>query len=434
MSTAELHTPLPASAVRDDDPGLQGRLVVFTECLRLALHDIRAHMMRSILTMLGIVIGVASVICVVSLLQGLSHSVTKELQGLGGNALTLRADTPMEDNLRGKQNRLRLSDLELLQYRVGGITSVTPVVLASAGGRMEVRNGSHMSTGQVFGSTARYQDVQQNYPKLGRFISDSDGSTRRRVAVLGEQVRRDLKLPEDPLGHFIQIGNEWFRVVGVMEPRGEVFGMSQDNFVVIPYETALALSGTTSEPDMWIGFTVEDQAQIDAIKARVTAQLRQQRKLQPGQRSDFKIESSDALEKSFESVSATVTLVVASVVGISLLVGGVGIMNIMLVSVTERTREIGIAKALGATRRFILLQFLLEAVLLAVMGGVLGICVGYLMGIGIASLIPDFPDPTVSPWAVLGACGFSALVGITFGILPASNAANLAPVEALRHE
>ncbi|HEY0856868.1 MAG TPA: ABC transporter permease [Albitalea sp.] len=434
MSAAELAIGRPDRPSEDDDPGLQGRLVMLNECLRLALHDIRAHTMRSILTMLGIVIGVASVICVVSLLQGLSRSVTQEFQGLGGNALTLRADTPIEDGLRGKQNRLRVADLELLQYRVGGVTSVTPVVLANAGGRIEVRNGTQVSAGQVFGSTSRYQDVQQNYPKLGRFISDSDGHTRRRVAVLGEQVRRDLKLPENPLGRFIQIGSEWFRVIGVMEPRGEVFGMSQDNFVVIPYETALALSGTTSEPDMWIGFTVDDPAQIDSIKARVTEQLRQQRKLRPGQRSDFKIESSDALEKSFESVSTTVTLVVASVVGISLLVGGVGIMNIMLVSVTERTREIGIAKALGATRRFILLQFLLEAVLLAVMGGLLGIGVGYLMGLGISSLIPNFPDPTVSAWAVLGACGFSALVGITFGILPASNAANLAPVEALRHE
>ncbi|HEX5739678.1 MAG TPA: ABC transporter permease [Hydrogenophaga sp.] len=434
MTVAEIGESQTGTEVDDDTPSLQGQLVVFGECLRLALYDIRVHLMRSILTMLGIVIGVASVICVVSLLQGLSHSVMKELQGLGGNALTLRAETPMEDSLRGKQNRLRLADLELLQYRIAGVISVTPVVLASAGARLDLRNGANLSTGQVFGSTDRYQDVQQNYPKLGRFISDSDGSTRRRVAVLGEQVRRDLKLPEDPLGRFIQIGSEWFRVIGVMESRGEVFGMSQDNFVVIPYETALVLSGTTSEPDMWVGFTVEDPGQIDAIKARVTAQLRQQRKLQPGQPNDFKIESSDALEKSFASVSTTVTLVVASIVGISLLVGGVGIMNIMLVSVTERTREIGIAKALGATRRFILLQFLLEAVLLAVMGGLLGIALGYLMGLGIASLIPDFPDPAVSAWAMLGACGFSALVGITFGILPASNAANLAPVEALRHE
>jgi putative ABC transport system permease protein len=434
MSTLLEQLPADAPQEGQEAPGLQGRLYMLHECLSLALHDIRTHGMRSLLTMLGIVIGVASVICVVALLQGLSKSVSQEFQGLGGSAMTLRAKTSVEDGLRGKQNRLRIADLDILRYRVPGVTNVTPVVQASAGGLLEVRSGTHVSTGQVFGSTGRYQDLQQNYPRVGRFLSDSDGVTRRRVAVLGDQVRRDLKLPEDPTGRFIQIGSEWFRVIGVMEPRGEVFGMSQDNYVVIPYETALSLTGTSSEPDMWIGFSVADPAQIESIKERVTSMMRQQRKLQPGDPADFAIESSDALEKSFEKVSTTITLVVASIVGISLLVGGVGIMNIMLVSVTERTREIGIAKALGATRQFILTQFLLEAILLAFFGGLLGIAAGYLLALGIAQLIPNFPHPSMSGWAVLGACGFSALVGVTFGILPASNAANLAPVEALRHE
>jgi putative ABC transport system permease protein len=404
------------------------------ECLRSALGSVRAHGLRSALTMLGIVIGVASVICVIALVQGLSRSVTQEFRGLGGNTLTLRAETPIEDQLRGKFNRLRATDLDELRFRIDGIRDLTPVMIAGGISGLEVRNGTQVSSGQVLGTTPRYQDVQQGYPKLGRFLADSDGASRRRVAVLGEKVRRDLKLPADPIGHHVQIGSDWFRVVGVMEPRGEFFGLSQDNYLLIPYETALALNGSTNEPDLWITFTVDDPDQMDNIKARVATLMRQQHKLRAGQPDDFKVESADALAQSFKQLSTLVTLVVGGVVGISLLVGGVGIMNIMLVSVTERTREIGIAKAIGATRGFILMQFLIEAVVLALVGGLIGIALGFALGYGIAALIPNFPDPSVPWWAVVGAAAFSGLVGVAFGILPASNAANLMPVEALRHE
>ncbi|CAG1017627.1 Macrolide export ATP-binding/permease protein MacB [Burkholderiaceae bacterium] len=404
------------------------------ECLRSAVASVTAHGLRSFLTTLGIVIGVAAVICVVALVQGLSKSVSQEFQGLGGNMLTLRVDMPLEDALRGKQNRLRIGDLEQLQHRIDGISHITPIMLAGGMGGVEVRHGPHVASGQLFGTTSRYQDVQQTYPKLGRFIADSDGTTRRRVVVLGEQVRRDLKLPENPVGRFIQLGGEWFLVIGLMEARGELFGLSQDNYLVMPYETALAVTGASTEPDLWISFNVDDPDQIEHVKARVTALMRQQRKLQPGQPDDFVIESADALAKSFKQVSTIVTLVVAGIVGISLLVGGVGIMNIMLVSVTERTREIGIAKALGAPRRFILMQFLIEAVLLAVAGGLAGIVLGIGLSHAIAQLIPNFPEPAVPWWVVLGSAGFSGLVGVVFGILPASNAANLAPIDALRHE
>jgi putative ABC transport system permease protein len=170
------------------------------------------------------------------------------------------------------------------------------------------------------------------------------------------------------------------------------------------------------------------------MKDRVSALVRRLHGLHAGQPNDFAVESSEALAKSFDQISTTVTAVVAAVVGISLLVGGIGIMNIMLVSVTERTGEIGIAKALGAPRSFILLQFLLEDVLLAVAGGIAGVIVGYLAGAGIAHLVPDFPEPSLPVWAVVGACGFSGAVGVAFGILPASKAADLTPIEALRRQ
>lgn len=202
----------------------------------------------------------------------------------------------------------------------------------------------------------------------------------------------------------------------------------------MPYQTALAVTGVVTKPDLWVTFSVTNLDSIESTKDRVRTLLRQLHQLKPNQPDDFKIEASDSLAKSFNQISTTITLVVAGIVSISLLVGGVGIMNIMLVSVTERTREIGIAKALGAPRQFILMQFLIEAIVLAIIGGLIGIVLGFALGFGIAKMIPNFPNPAV-PWvAVVGACAFSALIGMIFGILPASKAANLAPIDALRYE
>jgi putative ABC transport system permease protein len=404
------------------------------ECLRSALASIRAHGLRSALTMLGIIIGVASVIAVISLVQGLSESISKQFQGLGGDTLTVRAYTPLEDQLRGKRNRLRTTDLDELRFRIDGIRNITPFVYAATPGGADVRYGSNTATGQMFGTTSSFQDVQQAFPKRGRFLTLSDSQTRRRVVVLGDQMRIDLKLPEDPSGKFVQIGGEWFKVVGSMEPRGEMFGMSQDGYLLMPYETALAMTGVITQPDLWVSFNVNDLDDIQTVKDRVISVLRRAHSLKSGQANDFVVQASDSVAKSFKEISTTITLVVAGIVGISLIVGGVGIMNIMLVSVTERTREIGIAKALGAPRNFILMQFLIEATVLAVLGGIIGIVFGFAAGYGVAAMIPNFPSPAVPWWAIVGACGFSALIGIGFGILPASKAANLAPIDALRHE
>jgi putative ABC transport system permease protein len=423
-----------AMPAREEGGRLQFSLYALQECIRSALSSIRAHGMRSFLTMLGIVIGVASVICVIALVQGLSQSISRQFQGLGGSTLTLRAYTPLEDQMRGKLNRLLPTDLEELRYRVDGISNITPIVFAGQQFGAEVRNGSNTANGQLFGTIASYQDVQQNFPRSGRFLTDSDNASRRRVAVLGEQMRRDLKLPEHPAGQFIQIGSEWFKVVGVMEARGEMFGMSQDSYLLMPYETALAVTGVIARPNLWISFTVDDLDEVDQVRQRVVGLMRHLHRLKAGQPADFVVEASDTLAKTFKQISTTITLVVAGIVGISLLVGGVGIMNIMLVSVTERTREIGIAKALGAPRHFVLMQFLIEAMVLAAIGGLIGIVLGFGASFAIAAAIPNFPSPAVPWWAVAGACLFSCLIGMIFGILPASKAASLAPIDALRYE
>jgi putative ABC transport system permease protein len=417
----------------DDVNRLQAFFYALQECLRSALGSIRSHRMRSFLTMLGVIIGVASVICIVSLLQGLTRSVMDEFQGIGGNTLQIHSDTPREDRLINKWARMKPEDLDLVKYRVAGISNVTPLTGGNLPGGL--RNGSNTSAAQVIATTSWYQLANQSYPRVGRFITESDNDTRRRVIVLGDKVRTDLKLSDDSLGTFIQLGNEWFKIVGLMEARGELFGQSMDDYAVIPFETGRAL--TTSPynvPDMAIMVTVDDLDAVEDVKSRITALMRRAHKIGPGDSDDFRVESSQTLTETIQRVSGTITLVISAVVGISLLVGGVGIMNIMLVSVTERTREIGIAKALGAPRSFILMQFLIEAMVLAVIGGIIGIAFGWLLGVLAAKMIPHFPPPAVPWWAIVGATGFSALVGMLFGILPARRAANLAPIDALRHE
>jgi putative ABC transport system permease protein len=219
-----------------------------------------------------------------------------------------------------------------------------------------------------------------------------------------------------------------------MESRGELFGFNQDAFLIMPYSTALAFSGVMVRQDFSITFSVIDVEALETVKQRVIGLIRRAHGLEKDDPNDFRVEASDTIAKTFNTITSTITAVVAGIVGISLLVGGIGIMNIMLVSVTERTREIGIAKALGAPRHYILLQFLIEAMLLAMIGGVIGIVLGFGLAFGIAALIPNFPPPAVPWWAVLGSCLFSMLIGMVFGILPASKAANLVPIDALRYE
>jgi putative ABC transport system permease protein len=415
-----------------DDAGASRRLIyALQEGLRSAMGSILAHRLRSFLTMLGIIIGVASVICVIALVQGLSSSITQQFAGLGSTTLTLQAETPIEDRLRGKVNRLRLTDVDELRFRMDGISHITPMVPVSVG---QASYGDRTASGQFMGTTQSLQDVQQLFPRSGRFLTQSDDDSRRRVVVLGEQVRKDLELPEKPEGTFIQIGREWFKVVGVMESRGMVFGQNLDRFLLMPYQTALSFASAQVRPDFSITFVVNDPDAVQNVKQRVTSLIRRAHGIDKDKPDDFLVQASDSFIKTFEQITGTITAVVAGVVGISLLVGGIGIMNIMLVSVTERTREIGIAKALGAPRRYILLQFLIEAMVLAVIGGLIGMLLGFGLAYGVAALIPNFPPPAVPWWAVAGSCLFSMLIGMVFGILPASKAANLVPIDALRYE
>ncbi|MES2673507.1 MAG: ABC transporter permease [Pseudomonadota bacterium] len=406
-------------------------MFTFLECLRSALISIRAHGFRSILTTLGIIIGVASVIATVSIVQGLSYSISQQFEGLGANSLSVSSYTSPENQMNGHFSRITPDDLQLIIDRTEGIESITPILRSNFSST--IRSGAKSTTGLVSGTTSTYPKVKQLFIQAGRFISESDNQTRRRVCVIGTQVRDDLMLPEDPTGKYIEINSEWIKVVGLAEPKGEMLGFKQDNIVLLPYSTMQSLNGNQTQVNIEIQLTVTHLDEMDKVTEKIRKLLRQAHHIK-NTTDDFKIQSSEQMKESFSKITSTITLVMGGLVSISLLVGGIGIMNIMLVSVTERTREIGICKAIGAKRNYILLQFLMESLVLCLLGGLIGLLIGYALGIGVAAIIPNFPPAHIPWWAVTISVGFSAVIGIVFGIVPAAKAANLDPIESLRYE
>jgi len=404
---------------------------MFLETLMASIQAIRANLLRSILTTLGIIVGVASTIAVVSVIQGFSYSVQQQFASLGSNSLTIESHTPFADRAQGKFSRLTGSDYQVVIDRIDGISHVTPNLWIPGGSIGGISYGSNTSSSNALATSANYIHLDNWYPQIGRFITPTDDTSRRKVAIIGSTVQKDLELPEDPRGEFITIANEWFKVIGVMEAKGKMLGFDQDQIVLIPYATGQSLLGQTRWSDIQISFRVINVDELDQIKERITRLLRKHRGLKPGEPNDFKISTPEQLLESFNQITNAITAILGGIVAISLLVGGIGIMNIMLVSVTERTKEIGINKALGATRSFIMMQFLTEAIILCIIGGIIGILLGWGIGLGVAAMI-GAPSATVPLWAILLGLGFSASVGIIFGIIPASKASNLSPIDALR--
>ncbi len=402
------------------------------ESSRSALISIFAHGLRSFLTTLGIVIGVASVIAVVSVTQGMSAYIGETFASLGSNSLTIEAFTPTADRMKGIRNRLTPEDLDLIETRGEGIASITPILAANRSS--QVKYGTQTVFSQILGTTYAFQDVAQFYTETGRFLAQSDNQTRRRIAVIGDKTRENLDLPENPINEYIEIGGEWFKIVGLLETKGEIMGFNQDDIVLVPYATMRSLQGNQARTDIQIQLSLTEGADVEDVSQQLTNLLRNAHDLTADEDDDFIIQTSEQLMETFDQIIGTVTVVVGGIVGISLLVGGIGIMNIMLVSVTERTREIGICKAIGAKRHHILLQFLIEALLLSLLGGMIGLALGFGLGSLIANTIPGFPPAAIPWWAIALAMGFSGFVGILFGILPAAKAANLDPIDALRYE
>jgi len=407
---------------------------MFLENLKIALRAIFANKMRSILTVLGVMIGVASVIAVVSLVQGMQYKISKDLQSIGSTFIEVYPDPGDQRNpFLQRLPDLTVEDAEAVRHATTAVREWTPIFMAQA--QMKLGDARHSS--QMYAVSGAYQDVVNHWVEHGRFFTPLDEEGKKRVVVVGREVASSLKLGREPLGKVIQINDNAFTVIGIFEKKGGTFGNNQDDLVVIPFSTATVLYGNDNMRKLVLAFQMRSNADLDLTKDQVTEILRARHHLKKGEANDFRILAQEEIMKTISTVLMNTTMVMAAVVGIALLVGGIGIMNIMLVSVTERTREIGIRKSIGARRRDVLLQFLIEAIALSGLGGVVGVVGGFLLA-NVARLLlnrlVELPPVHTPIWAILLSFGFCAFLGTLFGIYPAAKASKLDPIEALRYE
>jgi len=398
------------------------------EAFGLALEMLVANRVRTALTTLGVVIGVAAIILLVSLGEGATAYITQELTELGTNLLIITPGKTQTSGgfhppIAGTVRKLTYEDAVALRRRASLLTDAVPVVLGT--GKVRYQGVSRDTS--VIGVTPEFQRVRNLYVEIGQFVSEEDVEGRRRVVVLGRTVKRELFGEENPLGQFVTLADSRYRVIGIMERKGVSLGFDIDDLVFIPVKSAQDLFDTDRLFEILASVRSPDE--ID----RAIQQVKDILIRRHGNREDFTLTSQGAILSAFTTILKILTAVLGGIAGISLLVGGIGIMNIMLVSVRERTREIGIRKAVGARRRDILGQFLLESVMLSCLGGGLGIIVGVGGAKGLSIFFTYLPT-RVSLWAVLMAFGFSAAVGVFFGVYPARRAALLDPIQALRYE
>ena len=402
---------------------------MFSENLKIALRAITANKMRSILTVLGVMIGVAAVIAVVSLVQGMQYKISADLRDIGSNYIEVFPDPGEQRNpFLQKMPDLTVDDAEAVRKGTTAIHQFTPIFLR----QVETKYGDTRHSTQMMGVNDAYQDVLNHWVDHGRFFTSLDEETKKRVCVIGPEAAKSLRMGSDPIGKQIEIEGNAFTVVGVFERKGGNFGNNPDEFIAIPFATAAAIYGSENMKKIIIAFQMQAGSDLDLARDQVKTVLRTRHHLKKGDADDFRILAQEEIVKTVSSVLTYITAIMGSVVGIALLVGGIGIMNIMLVSVTERTREIGLRMAVGASDRDILLQFLVEAVTLAVIGGAVGVAAG-LAGSRAISYFAEWRT-LVMPDTIAVAFGFAAAIGIFFGFYPARKAARLDPIEALRYE
>lgn len=404
----------------------------FFESIRVSLRGIRANKLRSMLTMLGIIIGVSAVIVMVAIGQGAKTSVTGQIQGLGSNLLMISSGQSSSGGISGGSgslNNLTMADVEAIRARADAVKNVAPQINKG----VQVVFGNKNAGTQIIGTTSEYQEVRNQHVAIGRFFTDEDVESRAKVAVVGTTVVENLLGDANApiVGQIIQIDRVPFQVVGVMERKGGSGLQNNDDQILIPITTAqMRFTGNNSVRTIYV--EAKSPELMEVASAQISSILRRQHELGRDQADDFTISNQNDLLSAMQGITQTLTLLLAGIAGISLLVGGIGIMNIMLVSVTERTREIGIRKAIGAKRRDILFQFLIEAVVLSVLGGGAGILLGALGASALESLAGMTVEISVS--SVGTAFGFSAAIGIIFGVFPAQKASKLDPINALRYE
>jgi len=400
------------------------------QTILLSLREIRRNLMRSILTILGIVIGVAAVITMVTLGTGATASVTSEIESMGSNLLyVMPGQESQEGGIRAESKPFDYADATAIEKEIDGLAAVAPI----AQGSSQVIYGSENRSTTIYGSTNGYITGQNWVIGKGRPFSEGEIHSGNAVCILGLTVQEKLFGSQTSIGSTIRLKNISFKVIGVFNSKdtGSIGNMDQDDFVLIPiraYQRKIA--GNTDV--MQILISAKNGVSTAKVKEDIVQLMHERRRIAEGKANDFNVMDMKELVKSITKVTGILTALLSAIAGISLLVGGIGIMNIMLVSVTERTREIGIRLAIGALERDVLSQFLLEAVVLTSLGGFIGI----ILGLSGAAVISHFLKISFvfSPGIIIIAFAFSAGVGVVFGYFPARKAAMLDPIEALRHE
>lgn len=402
------------------------------ENIRLALRSLKSNTLRSVLTMLGIIIGVGAVITMVAIGQGAKASVTNQIQGLGSNLLIV---TPGQSNVGGVKGgagsltNMTMDDVNAIKSGADAVQNVAP----TANKQVQVVLGSQNTSTQLVGTTPAYAEVRNQPVSIGRYFTDQELQTNAEVAVIGTSVVQNLTgNPNSNLvGQTVNINQVPFEIIGILQSKGSSGMNNNDDQILVPITSAQTrLIGSPAIRTIYVQAKSSDV--MSTASAEIEQILRNQHKLSFNAQDDFTVTSQADILSTAQSITQTLTLLLSGVAAISLLVGGIGIMNIMLVSVTERTREIGIRKAIGARRKTIMFQFLIEAIVLSILGGMIGI----LLGAGGSSLLNKFAGMStqISLFSVLLSFAFSAAIGIGFGVFPAQKAAKLRPIDALRYE
>lgn len=403
---------------------------MYKESFLMAWASLVANKLRSLLTMLGIIIGVAAVIALVSIGNGVKQDIENSISSLGSNLLVVLPGAPRTPGARpsqGSMKSLKISDYEAIA-KLEGVKAASPM---TNGSYVVIYQNKNWTT-SVAGVNSNFQDVNNWTMTSGRFFSDKNVQNRERVAVVGQTVVKNLFADEDPVGKEIRVKNIPFRVIGVLKSKGNgTMGNDQDDTVLIPYTTSMErVEGIDYLRMVYV--VAKDDGGIDRLQADIENLLRVRHNIKDTNLDDFNIQNMKSIMETVAQTTGTFTLFLGAVAAISLVVGGIGIMNIMLVSVTERTREIGVRKALGATYSVIVTQFLIEAVVISLMGGFIGIA----FGIGASKVIGMVSgmSTVVSVPTIIMSFAFSMAIGLIFGIYPARKAAKLNPIDALHYE
>ena len=406
--------------------------MLFRESFSMALTSLYANKMRSLLTMLGIIIGVGAVIALVSVGMGVKSNVTHSIASLGSNMLIISPGASQKGGVRsaaGSRKTLKYEDAEAIRHKIKNIDYVSPTVSTS----YQIVYGNNNWNTTVQGVTPEFLSIRSLSISNGSFITEDDLTKRQRVAVIGTTVPENLFEEKNPVGQTIRIHNQPYKVVGLLASKGgSSMGQDQDDMIYVPLTTAMErMLGITYVQS--VNVQVSDATKMDQVQDEIETLLRQRHHLtQAHKEDDFTVRNLTSLMETVSQSTSMLTLLLGAIAGISLLVGGIGIMNIMMVSVTERTREIGIRKALGATFLSIMTQFLIESMVLGIIGGIIGIFVGCAASQVIAK-VGGFTT-VITPLPIIVSFAFSVGIGLFFGIYPARKAARLDPIEALRYE